>query len=433
MNQRWNRRAVLALVLVAIMVAPFGHLGQVAGAQMGTPVPEAHTWHVLVNNVSPEGKHWSFNTFYPDYLQAHPGDTIVFTLAPNPQAFHTVQILTAWRLARTPLEFYQGYIGGFRQPDLTRPGEWQSPFFGVVDPRIPCGRAGQDPCLMPFFPEGAFGLGINSGVLVNPPPDGGEGNPSFTVTLDPALTPGPYYVLSLVDGPTMSGLIDIVAPDQPVQSQEALDAAAELQYQADLVVLAGLDGVSSPSEASNPDGTKTWQVAAGRSDPDHPWLSINQFVPAKMVIIAGDTVTWTNDGPGAVAHTMSGFGASPGAIPQNLSPYQPGCMTSSGELQLPPAGTVPTDIWNSCVGSEVNNFTEFSQPSAASGDSYTDGERTSGILLPQEYLDSPVGAGLPYASSYSVTFPEAGTYHYHCTIHPGMEGTVIVIPKPMPL
>jgi plastocyanin len=162
-------------------------------------------------------------------------------------------------------------------------------------------------------------------------------------------------------------------------------------------------------------------------------LSINEFAPGKTVIIAGDTVMWTNDGPGAVAHTVSGFGASPDAIPQNLSPYQPGCMTSSGELQLPPAGTVPTDIWNSCVGSEVNNFTEFSQPSAPSGDPYVDGPRTSGILLNEEYLNSPIGDGLPYASSYSVTFPDAGTYPYHCAIHPGMEGTVIVIPKPMPL
>ena len=32
-----------------------------------------------------------------------------------------------------------------------------------------------------------------------------------------------------------------------------------------------------------------------------------------------------------------------------------------------------------------------------------------------------------------MTFPDAGTYHYHCAIHPGMEGTVIVISKPMPL
>jgi plastocyanin len=438
-----RRLAIPVLVLVVTLLGPplvaaqeatpaAAPFGTPVGAQPATPIPGAQTWHVLVNNISPAGKNWSFNAFYPNSLQAHPGDTIVFTLAPNPQAFHTVQILTAWRLARTPLEFYQGYLGGFRQPDPTRPGEWQSTYFGVIDRRVPCGRVGQDPCLMPFFPQRAFGLGINSGVLVNPPPDG-EGNTSFTVTVDPALTPGPYYMLSDVDGPTMSGLIDIVAPDQPVQSQEALDAAAKLQYQADLVALAGLDGVSGPSEASNPDGTKTWQVTAGRSDPDKPGLSINEFAPAQLVIIAGDTVTWTNQSSGAVAHTVSGFGSTPEAIPQNLSPYQPGCMTSSGETQLPPPGTVPTDIWNTCVGSEVNNFTEYSQPSAPSGDPYTDGERTSGILLPQDYLDSPIGDGLPYASNYSVTFPEAGTYHYHCAIHPGMEGTVIVIPKPMPL
>src|SRR5918994_687931 len=134
MNQRWNRRSVLALLLVAVMVAPFTQLGRVAGAQeatptgdehgtstigaeMGTPVPGARIWHVLVNNVSPEGETWSFNTFYPDNLQAHPGDTIVFTLAPNPQALHTVHILTT---GMTPLEWYSGFSGGFVQTDKTR-------------------------------------------------------------------------------------------------------------------------------------------------------------------------------------------------------------------------------------------------------------------------------------------------------------------------
>src|SRR5918993_5458210 len=112
MNKRWQRHVVLTLVLVALLVAPFGELGRVAGAQEATPVPGSQTWHVLVNNVTPEGENWSFNTFYPDELQAHAGDTIVFTLAPNPQAFHTVQILTEWRLAREPLEFFQGYLGG---------------------------------------------------------------------------------------------------------------------------------------------------------------------------------------------------------------------------------------------------------------------------------------------------------------------------------
>jgi plastocyanin len=445
MNERWNGRAVLALVLVAIMVAPFALLGRVAGAQeatpageahgtsvlgtvTGTPVPGAQTWHVLVNNVSPEGENWSFNTFYPDHLQAHPGDTIVFTLAPNPQAFHTVHVLT---VAMTPLEWYSGFSGGFVQSDLTRPGGWQSPYFGI-EAASPCGRAGQAACLYNADDIGSPGLefGLNSGVLVNPPPSGGEGNTSFTIVLDPALLPGPYYVTSDADGLTMSGRIDVVAPDQPVQAAGDVEIAAQRQYEADLSWLAGLDRVSNPAEASNPDGTKTWQAAAGVSGSNKPWLSINEFAPSQMAIVAGDTITWTNQGPGAVPHTVSGFGSTPDAIPQDLNPYQPGCMTSSGELQLPPTGSFPPDIWNTCPGMEVNNLTDLSQPSAPSGDPYIDGERTSGILLNQEYLDSPVGAGLPFESSYSVTFPDPGTYHYHCAIHPDMIGVVVVVPKP---
>jgi plastocyanin len=402
---------------------------------MGTPVPGAQTWHVLVNNVSPAGKHWSFNTFYPDNLQAHPGDTIVFTLAPNPQAFHTIHILT---VGMTPLEWYSGFSGGFIQADKTRPGGLQSPYF-AIPPASPCGRTGQDPCLYNADDIGSPGLefGLNSGVLVNPPPSGGEGNTSFTIVLDPGLLPGPYYVTSDTDGPTMSGRIDVVPADQPVQTAGEVETAAQTQYEADLAWLAGLDRISIPAEASNPDGTKTWQAAAGVSGSNKPWLSINAFAPSKMAIVAGDTVTWTNQGPGAVPHTVSGFASTPDAIPQDLSPYQPGCLSSSGELQLPPPGSFPPDIWNTCSGmdsfgnpNQVNNLTEASQPSAPSGDPFTDGERTSGILLPQAYLDSPVGAGLPFGSSYSVTFPNPGTYSYHCAIHPGMTGVVVVLPKP---
>ena len=452
MNQPWNRRAVLVLVLVVTMLGGMAQLGRGAGAQEATPdgehgkssiaaaqpatpVPGAQTWHVLVNNVSPDGKNWSFNTFYPDYLQAHPGDTIVFTLAPNPQALHTVHILT---VGMTPLEWYSGFSGGFLQSDLTRPGGWQTPYFGSP-PASPCGRAGQDPCLFNADDIGQPGLefGLNLGVLVNPPPGGGEGNTSFTITLDPGLLPGPYYVTSDADGPTMSGRIDIVPADQPVQSAGDVETAAQRQYEADLNSLAGVDQWSNPAEASNPDGTKTWQAAAGVSVPDKPWLSINAFAPSQMVIIAGDTVTWTNGSPAAVAHTVTGFAPTPDAIPQGLSPYQPGCMTSTGELQLPPPGSFPPDIWNTCPGldasgnpNQVNNLTEFSEPSALSGDPYVDGGRTSGILLNQEYLDSPIGDGLPFESSYSITFPNPGTYYYHSAIHPDMVGVVVVLPKP---
>jgi plastocyanin len=36
------------------------------------------------------------------------------------------------------------------------------------------------------------------------------------------------------------------------------------------------------------------------------------------------------------------------------------------------------------------------------------------------------GTGPKLSGSYTVTFSKAGTYYYHCTIHPGMNGKVVV-------
>jgi plastocyanin len=43
-------------------------------------------------------------------------------------------------------------------------------------------------------------------------------------------------------------------------------------------------------------------------------------------------------------------------------------------------------------------------------------------------FDGPVDAG----STFSFTFTVIGTYHYHCTIHPGMHGTIIITAPPTP-
>jgi plastocyanin len=43
--------------------------------------------------------------------------------------------------------------------------------------------------------------------------------------------------------------------------------------------------------------------------------------------------------------------------------------------------------------------------------------------------DSSFSSGnIAMGSSYSKTFSVAGTYPYHCTIHPGMKGSIIVTP-----
>lgn len=54
----------------------------------------------------------------------------------------------------------------------------------------------------------------------------------------------------------------------------------------------------------------------------------------------------------------------------------------------------------------------------AVGHTVTSGTRGS----PSGMFDADVGAG----ETFSFTFEETGTYEYFCSIHPGMDGTVIV-------
>jgi plastocyanin len=425
MDGQWRRLGVVVVVFVVVAVA--SAVGPVHPARAQGP----QTWQILVNNISPEGQNWSFNAFYPDQLQVHPGDTIVFTLAPNPLAFHTVTIPFE---RVTPLAVWSGFSGGFAAPNPLRRDTLQSTFFQGErrgGPDLPlCGRAGGGSCLIDGHDPATDS--VSCGVLVNPPPQGGQGNTSCTITLAPEVPPGyAYYFTSLVDGPSMSGRIDVLPPNVPVQSAAVLQANAQRQYDADLAWLAGRDRVTNPPEESRPDGTKIWRAAAGRGSPN-PQLSINAFAPAQIVVAAGDTVLWTHDSPSVVPHTVSGFVPSLGGMQPDQNPFQPVCVSDEGEETLPPPGSFPPDIWNTCPTDEANNFTAFSQPSAPSGAPYTDGARTSGILLNQAYLDSPTGDGLPFLSSYAVTFPNPGSYAYVCAIHQGMEGVVVVTPKPMP-
>ena len=233
--------------------------------------------------------------------------------------------------------------------------------------------------------------------------------------------------MSIADGPTMSGRIDVVAPDQPVQPAAELQAAAERQYEADLALLAGYDRVGNPPESSNPDGSKTWQIDAG-SSPDDARLSINEFSLPQIVIHAGDTVTWTNRSPGAVAHTVTAS-APPTRSSGDLNPYQPVCIRRHRRTATAAAGKLPARHLEH-LPRRGGELPHRGQPAlGAIGHPYTGGPLTSGILLNQEYLDSPIGDGLPFASSYSVIFPNPGTYDYTCEIYPGMIGTVVVLPR----
>jgi plastocyanin len=133
-------------------------------------------------------------------------------------------------------------------------------------------------------------------------------------------------------------------------------------------LLVGLLGMAGPVAAAGP---VSWNVDAGTGDATG--VAALKFYPAAITVDAGDTITWKVAGN---AHTISFLTA--GQTPP--SPEDPAAQA--------PAGGASFD-----------------------GSAFT----SSGIKFPA-----------PGQDTYALTFPTAGTYPFHCLIHPGMSGTVTV-------
>lgn len=400
---------VEALLLIALIALP-------ARAALAQTPAAPQTWQVAVGNTGPESHQYGFNAYYPEHLQVHAGDTITFSINAPAEEYHTVDLLRARSI---PEVVYTGQAGGFAYPDTAAAGGLQrSIFFG--EPATPCGRASQAPCSF----DGTSS--INSGALLSTAVAGAAGSKSFTANVASTAATGTYFFLCLVHGPTMSGSFDVVPASERVQSAESLRADAQRAYEVDVEHLVGSErDISMPGVSVNSNGTRSWSIAAGSGTADGR-LGVYQFGVRNLVVNQGDTVTWTNEGGIGDQHTISGFGSRPGESPSNLAVYQPACSTTNGDV-FPAAGAYGPDLWNGCPGSEELLLTQYAYPDPASGTSYTPGTGlTSGILMSQTQLNTPVERGSPFVSSYTVLFPQPGSYTYTCVIHPGMNGTIIV-------
>jgi plastocyanin len=132
-------------------------------------------------------------------------------------------------------------------------------------------------------------------------------------------------------------------------------------------LILGALGTAGPVSAA----PVSWNVDAGTGDATG--VAALKFYPAAITVDAGDTITWK---VGGNAHTVSFLTA--GQTPP--SPEDPAAQA--------PAGGTSVD-----------------------GSTFT----SSGIFAPE-----------PGHDTYAVTFPTAGTFAFHCLIHPGMDGTVTV-------
>lgn len=152
-----------------------------------------------------------------------------------------------------------------------------------------------------------------------------------------------------------------------------------------LPIVASCGGGSTQSQPSST--VTTWTIKVGAENADHS-IQLLGFFPKEITLHVGDSVEW--DAGGAEIHNVI-FLRTNQQEPQ-FSPSDP--------MQTMPQGNSVYD-----------------------GHSY----HGSGLL-------STIGAScLPNYKSYKLTLPQVGTFTYHCTIHPGMDGVLHVVSATTPL
>jgi plastocyanin len=199
----------------------------------------------------------------------------------------------------------------------------------------------------------------------------------FSVVID--LEPGVYAYLCDVH-PGMLGTIEVVEDDVAIPSPQDVTVQAFLEIQGSIGE--GLGAAIAADQAPPAEGTEhtvMMGAAIGRA-------TSQMFYPQHLTIAAGDTVTWfipedSNDG-----HLANWPPTPPEGFATVIEVEDGPPIVAIGEGLLPAGPT----------GFEVG----------------ADGLFNTGILFPGQ--------------SYSVVFTEPGTYRYVCSIHPGMNGSVVV-------
>ncbi len=277
------------------------------------------------------------NTFLPRSLTVDVGDTITWTVKSG--EFHTVT-----------------FLSGAAAPPLITFGPNGPEFNPAVV--VPSGGPTYD------------GTGIaNSGLL--------NKGQQWTLGFSKA---GTYPFLCLVHA-GMAGTVTV---------QDAGSAYPKTQAQYDLqshvtsnILLARGRMLSARTlGAERASGRDQAAAGTGASTGVFGSLAVMRFLPARLVVHAGQSVTWTNHDP-ETPHTIT-FGEEPPGGP--LGAFAPSGAAVPGHATL----TSPGQAANSGV----------------------------------------IGAGLPFGTTFTATFESPGTYPYICALHDelGMKGTIVVLP-----
>jgi plastocyanin len=390
----------------------------------GTTTPErsAQTVEIDVDGASEDFNMWAF-AFYPSAVTLHPGDTIDFVGRFQGEP-HTVASGTA------VVEAYEGVSAliesvGDAEPTPEQEAQFEAFVGGVpqtFDPDFDAAafeagannlfaQAGLVPCFI-------TGPGAEVPTTEACPEDQREQPESFTgeetlyshgfiadeevfsVKLADDLAPGAYTFACLVHFGEMATEVTVVAPEQQADSPADVATRAEEELRAN--VEAARSAAEAVLDSTDPAAA---QAGAVPESEDSTVAEITVF-PRQLSVAPGGAVTWQING----LHTIS-FNAPESARPAFV-------RLDDGTFGVNPEASTP-------VGGPPSMINLQPPPDTPEGE-FPIVPVDAGAFSGDGFFSSGLPPFTEVGATWTVTFPNAGTFEYLCLVHPDMEGVVNV-------
>ncbi len=405
--------SAVPLLVVGALVAgsAFG-----AGAQTARTAGAAAGSQTFTVNVDGRNKkvNESFIGFYPNIVDVHAGDTVVFHYVGVGEP-HTVALGTLTNAA----------VAAF---DKLTPAQLNNPPKSAIalDAKVPglfpqgpgdVIPAGGDPC---FLASGAPPAKTACPKTAQPSFDGSQSfydsgwlknNQRFTVHLSATTPAGSYRFMCLLHREGMSGQINVV----PASASVASPAAQAARGQAQVAKLEGLLVRSAallkqgkpPVPGLTLPGSNPILTGSGAGPGSNVPAQIDEYGPALVHVPVGGSVTWWLAGDHSITfNSTSADNDIQSVAPDGSLHFNPKAVApvgGPGEPGKPLKGGTRSHINFKVVASQSWNGKGF---------------HNSGVFGNSQ---PPNIEELP-----ELTFTRAGTYKFICTVHDDMKGTIVV-------
>ncbi|HVL32547.1 MAG TPA: hypothetical protein VM600_03090 [Actinomycetota bacterium] len=345
---------------------------------------------------------YEFTSYYPEMAKVHRGDTVKFTFA----GFHTVTFLEDDDAAKHP--------SFFRADDNV------SGAFALSQRMLEASECSGTPDGCVLSDTGSFLSAAGD----------------FKLTVD--LGPGAYRYHCLIH-PSMHGFVQVLPDEAALPAKEDVAAEVAAQIAADAQAADDLVADNSVPQSRTEGNRKIWTVYAGDATGR---VAVLGYMPSSLNVARGDSVEFVSGRPGIKdeIHTVTfpaaavGEGSAGGFLPFPMAGTAlfPACDVDDVNggapsiypfIPIPPCPGTFEVIWSRYM----TQSTSAPNDQVATPATYHD----SGLLVPEAApgwargVPSSPPRNLP--STWSASFPNAGTFDYACNLHTTfMSGSITV-------